>query len=299
MGLLRVLICLLFPPLAVLDKGCGVLLLVCVLTLFGWIPGVLAALIICVQQPPTPRQQARESSLGVVAAIVFVAVVIIGLVAANTSQDKPSLSSSSTPAPDASIVTPAVAAPARSPAAGSATPPSQFQTAAEAQQEAARRYPELAVAGSAFNKAFLAEVAQRKQTNPEFFASSDWPIRLASELAPKPQARYDIAKRWSIPNSGEGKTIVIPRALANEAGMAILADKLREDTRSDRNAFVCIFDDRKAAEMRDRLNSLTPAERAFYQRHFMGTYLRNINTGHHEMEMHPAGMNGPSRTLKF
>lgn len=82
MGILRVLICLLFPPLAVLDKGCGVLLLVCVLTLFGWIPGVLAALIICLQQPPTPQQEARESLLGVVAAIVFVttiALVAIGI----------------------------------------------------------------------------------------------------------------------------------------------------------------------------------------------------------------------------
>ncbi|HSQ43251.1 MAG TPA: YqaE/Pmp3 family membrane protein [Fibrobacteraceae bacterium] len=47
MSLWRVLLCLLFPPLAVIDKGCGSLLLVTVLTLFGWIPGVIAALIVC------------------------------------------------------------------------------------------------------------------------------------------------------------------------------------------------------------------------------------------------------------
>jgi uncharacterized membrane protein YqaE (UPF0057 family) len=47
MGLFRVLICLFCPPLAVLDKGCGSILLVCVLTAAGWIPGTLAALIIC------------------------------------------------------------------------------------------------------------------------------------------------------------------------------------------------------------------------------------------------------------
>lgn len=162
-----------------------------------------------------------------------------------------------------------------------------------------RRYPDLAVEGSPLNKAFVAEVAQRKQTNPDFFGSPDWPVRLATELAPKPQVRYDIAKRWSIPNGGEGKVIVIPPALANEAGMTALADKLREDTRSDRNAFIFIFDDPQAAEMRDRLNSLSPSEREFYQRHFMGTYIRNINTGFHEMEMHPTGMNGPSKQLKF
>ena len=47
MGIMRVLICLFFPPLAVIDKGCGSFLMVLVLTCFGWLPGVLAALIIC------------------------------------------------------------------------------------------------------------------------------------------------------------------------------------------------------------------------------------------------------------
>jgi uncharacterized membrane protein YqaE (UPF0057 family) len=46
MSCLRVLVCLLFPPLAVIDKGCGSILLVTILTLVGWVPGVLGALII-------------------------------------------------------------------------------------------------------------------------------------------------------------------------------------------------------------------------------------------------------------
>ena len=47
MGVLRVLVCILFPPLAVIDKGCGSVLLVLVLTLAGWVPGVIGALVIC------------------------------------------------------------------------------------------------------------------------------------------------------------------------------------------------------------------------------------------------------------
>jgi len=43
---MRVLVCVLFPPLAVIDKGCGSILLVTILTLAGWVPGVLGALII-------------------------------------------------------------------------------------------------------------------------------------------------------------------------------------------------------------------------------------------------------------
>lgn len=46
MSCLRALVCLLFPPLAVIDKGCGSLLLVTILTICGWIPGVIGALII-------------------------------------------------------------------------------------------------------------------------------------------------------------------------------------------------------------------------------------------------------------
>ncbi len=46
MGCLRVLLCVIFPPLAVVDKGCGSIVIVFILTCLGWIPGVIAALII-------------------------------------------------------------------------------------------------------------------------------------------------------------------------------------------------------------------------------------------------------------
>ena len=46
MSFFRVLLAILFPPLAVIDKGCGSFLIIFLLTLCGWIPGVLAALII-------------------------------------------------------------------------------------------------------------------------------------------------------------------------------------------------------------------------------------------------------------
>ena len=46
MSLLRVILAIIFPPLAVVDKGCGSFLIVLLLTLLCWIPGVLAALII-------------------------------------------------------------------------------------------------------------------------------------------------------------------------------------------------------------------------------------------------------------
>lgn len=46
MSFWRVILSIFMPPLAVLDKGCGSIFIVFLLTLAGWIPGVLAALII-------------------------------------------------------------------------------------------------------------------------------------------------------------------------------------------------------------------------------------------------------------
>ena len=46
MSFLRVLLAIIFPPLSVIGKGCGSFLIVFLLTLCGWVPGVIAALII-------------------------------------------------------------------------------------------------------------------------------------------------------------------------------------------------------------------------------------------------------------
>ncbi|MBO5729553.1 MAG: YqaE/Pmp3 family membrane protein [Paludibacteraceae bacterium] len=46
MSLLRVILAVIFPPLSVVDKGCGSFLIVLILTCMGWIPGIIGALII-------------------------------------------------------------------------------------------------------------------------------------------------------------------------------------------------------------------------------------------------------------
>jgi len=46
MSCLQVILAIIFPPLAVIDCGCGSMLIVFLLTLCGWVPGIIAALII-------------------------------------------------------------------------------------------------------------------------------------------------------------------------------------------------------------------------------------------------------------
>jgi uncharacterized membrane protein YqaE (UPF0057 family) len=53
----RIVFALIFPPLAVLDKGCGTAILVFMLTMIGWFPGVIAALLISLN-----HQAAREKA---------------------------------------------------------------------------------------------------------------------------------------------------------------------------------------------------------------------------------------------
>ena len=46
MSFCRVLLAILFPPLSIIDKGCGSFIIIFLLTLCGWIPGVIGALVI-------------------------------------------------------------------------------------------------------------------------------------------------------------------------------------------------------------------------------------------------------------
>ncbi len=49
----RAILCIIFPPLAVIDRGCGTFLIVLALTAAAWVPGALAALYLNSQQDHT------------------------------------------------------------------------------------------------------------------------------------------------------------------------------------------------------------------------------------------------------
>lgn len=46
MGCGRLILAVILPPLAVLDKGCGAIVVVTLLTILGWIPGVIGAIVL-------------------------------------------------------------------------------------------------------------------------------------------------------------------------------------------------------------------------------------------------------------
>lgn len=84
MTLARGILCILCPPLAVLDRGCGAILLTFFLSLIAWIPGVIAAILFSAQ----PRQAAdghppREIYGGGCLLLILAGVVVVPLVVVN------------------------------------------------------------------------------------------------------------------------------------------------------------------------------------------------------------------------
>ena len=56
-------------------------------------------------------------------------------------------------------------------------------TEATAQQEAVRRYPQLSVANSPMNRAFIGKYKELKATNSDYLRDPGWPLHLAEEVA--------------------------------------------------------------------------------------------------------------------
>jgi len=83
------------------------------------------------------------------------------------------------PANPVEVGTPAAPAAPAAPVVGSP----QVATVAEAEKEAIRRYPTLGIAGSDFNKAFLALRQRYQKEHPEVLKDPSWPVILASETA--------------------------------------------------------------------------------------------------------------------
>jgi len=106
------------------------------------------------------------------------------------------------------------------------------------------------------------------------------------------KVEYKIYREWEIPNGGYGRVILIDSATRNMDGLKKLGETLRHDTKHDRNAFVFVFDDVGAAALRDNEPNLTDDERTFYEKHFVGSYLRNANTGFHQLNIFLNGLAG-------
>jgi len=126
--------------------------------------------------------------------------------------------------------------------------------------------------------------------------------RLQATAAPEAAGTtvaYKVVEQWSVPNGGYGRVVVIDPKQRSEAGLRALAEKLRRDTAADRNAFVFIYDNARAASLRKAANAekLNKPDTKFHDDHALGSYIRNGNTGFHELNMLLQGPGGPVKRV--
>lgn len=100
---------------------------------------------------------------------------------------------------------------------------------------------------------------------------------------------YSVVKEWSIPNGGHGKVILIDSLQRNEEALRALGETLRQDTRSDHNAFIFVYDDSASAAMHSKVGDLSESDWTYYSKHNVGSYIRNGNTGYHKFEVSTGG----------
>src|SRR5882672_3722900 len=84
---------------------------------------------------------------------------------------------------------------------------------------------------------------------------------------------YKIVEQWSIPNGGFGRAILV-KANPTETELRALGERLRQDTRNDRNAFIFVYDEEGAARNRRAAfaEKLSKAELKHHDRHQVAKY---------------------------
>jgi hypothetical protein len=112
---------------------------------------------------------------------------------------------------------------------------------------------------------------------------------------------YSVVDEWRIPNGGFGRVIVVAPEYRDEQRMRDLGEQLRREHRTDRHAFIEIFDDASAAHMREAAaeETLNQEELAFHDYHKIGFYQRNSVTGHHALIIALDGVEGEFITVEY
>lgn len=115
------------------------------------------------------------------------------------------------------------------------------------------------------------------------------------------QVSYEVVQEWSLPNGGHGRVIVIDKKHRNEADLKKLAEQLKRSTAQDRNAFVFIYDDKKAAESRKAAldNRLSGQELVYHDTHLVGSYFKNAGTRYQALTITLQGVMGPAKEIKL
>ena len=143
---------------------------------------------------------------------------------------------------------------------------------------------------------FFSGNSSDKDVNP---AKSDIVTSTEGQLKIPDVVKYETIDEWDITNGGKGKVIVVDVRLTNLLDLKKLGECLNYEAKDDRNSYVVVFNNKKAALMFHSTADLNERDGAFYDRHFLAVYNKNINTNFNEIQIHEKGLNGKSIEVKY
>jgi len=111
---------------------------------------------------------------------------------------------------------------------------------------------------------------------PQKAAEKSQSSSTSAAVPPHPAVPYRVLKESPIPlGGGFTRVVVVSPSQRTDAGMRALGEQLRADTSRDRNAYIVIYDDERAAGLRDDAafgDRLSPEDQAFHDAHDIGYY---------------------------
>ena len=109
---------------------------------------------------------------------------------------------------------------------------------------------------------------------------------------------YDIVEKWQIPDGGENKRITIPTNLQTEEGLLSVCDKIEEDVKNTKIAFVFGHRDAKSANIQKRFDKANAQEKKYLGENFILYFLKAEKVGVHQCEVYVNGTKGGEKKLK-
>lgn len=111
--------------------------------------------------------------------------------------------------------------------------------------------------------------------------------------------KFDTINEWDINNDGKGKIIVVDARLTNLFDLKKLGEYLNYKLKDEMNSNVMVFNSKKAAQMYHSVANLNDRDGAFYDKHFLALYHKNISSNINEIQIHENGLSGKSVEVKY
>lgn len=142
-----------------------------------------------------------------------------------------------------------------------------------------------------FKGCFSSSDSSEKNVSP---LQSD--VVTTTEAPPTQRMIYDI---FSTDADGAISKIIVDPKLRNEKDIRLLGETLKYDTRNNKIVILSVYDNIKAATLAELSGDLTKSQEAFWNKHLIASYNKNINTGLHRLNITLHGIDGKIITVQY